>query len=140
MGCLVLYRAIAYPLTCRIQARSCLDPSGHLFRVPLLRRDALKKGGDLRKHQMALVPQGQAKGSDEPPSTVTGAFDGPFPIVNGEPWRKVDPEVVQVISWFRDIYPFVSKPVVASKGDPWSQGYTVSWLVHFGAAGDSSIL
>ncbi|CAN0555116.1 unnamed protein product, partial [Ectocarpus sp. 12 AP-2014] len=41
------------------------------------RRDALRKGGDYRKHQMILAPQGP----DEPPTA--GAFDGPFPVVNG---------------------------------------------------------
>ncbi|CAN0309413.1 unnamed protein product, partial [Ectocarpus sp. 12 AP-2014] len=41
------------------------------------RRDALRKGGDHRKHQMILAPQVP----DEPPTA--GAFDGPFPVVNG---------------------------------------------------------
>eukprot|EP00903_Cladosiphon_okamuranus_P012628 g11814.t1 len=45
------------------------------------RRDALKKGGDIRKHQMALVPHGQAQAKEAPASA--GAFDGPFPVVNG---------------------------------------------------------
>lgn len=46
--------------------------------LPFFGRDALKKGGDRRKHQMALVPQGP-----EGPSAA-GVFDGPFPVVNGE--------------------------------------------------------
>ncbi|CAN0206343.1 unnamed protein product, partial [Ectocarpus sp. 8 AP-2014] len=41
------------------------------------RRDALRKGGDHRKHQMILAPQVP----DEPPNA--GAFDGPFPVVHG---------------------------------------------------------
>eukprot|EP00752_Nemacystus_decipiens_P001367 g1356.t1 len=44
------------------------------------RRDALKKGGDLRKH---VVQPGQDQGTNEPAAAATGTFDGPFPIVNG---------------------------------------------------------
>lgn len=47
-------------------------------------RDALKKGGDLGKHQMTLVPPGQGQGQEPEESPSAGAFDGPFPVVDGE--------------------------------------------------------
>ncbi|CAM9215574.1 unnamed protein product [Scytosiphon promiscuus] len=46
------------------------------------RRDALRKGGDQRKSQMAVA----TKGPYEPSSG--GAFDGPFPVLNGETWKR----------------------------------------------------
>lgn len=62
-------------------APPCNLPASPPISLFIFGRDALRKGGEHRKSQMALASQG----ASEPSSG--GAFDGPFPVLNGEGWR-----------------------------------------------------